>query len=176
MSCLHSANALWWTHGHSLPPCAACWRQRPGHRGRPNAHRDIVVNGSQCGVQRRQRNSPAPAAVSRSRSVVRVYLQPPGTTEFKDANPLDPFEFVRFRGIRKPCGSCSKASGQTSGVVCDAEPDSILGAAASRLAFSTCSAENLVGRAFTEEEVGTSSSARDPRRGALEGATGAIAP
>jgi predicted permease len=85
--------------------------------------------------------------------LVRVFLQPPGTTDFGDANPLDPFEFVRFRGRTELIEAIEGIWAADRAVVTDREPDSILAGRVSAGFFSMLGATPVLGRVFTEQEV-----------------------
>ena len=85
--------------------------------------------------------------------LVRVFLQPPGTTEFGDANPLDPFEFVRFRGHTQLVEAIEGIWPADRAVMTDEEPDSILAGRVSAGFFAMLGAKPALGRVFTEQEV-----------------------
>jgi putative ABC transport system permease protein len=84
--------------------------------------------------------------------LVRVFLQPPGTTDFADANPLDPFEFVRFRGHVRLLDRIEGIWAADRAVVFDAEPDSIPAGRVSAGFFDLLGARMILGRAFSEQE------------------------
>jgi putative ABC transport system permease protein len=85
--------------------------------------------------------------------IVRVYLQPPGTTTFNDATPLDPFEFVRFRGHTRLLARFEGIWAAERAVAGDAEPESILAGRVSAGFFDLLGGEPAIGRVFTEAEV-----------------------
>jgi putative ABC transport system permease protein len=85
--------------------------------------------------------------------LVRIYLQPPGTTSFRDANPLDPFEFVRFRGRTRTLDRFEGIWTAERAVGGDAEPESITGGRVSAGFFSLLGGDPLAGRVFTEAEI-----------------------
>jgi MacB-like protein len=93
-----------------------------------------------------------PLPFPQSDRLVRIYLQLPGTTDFRDANPLDPFEFVRFRGRTR---TLERFEGiwVTERAVGDTEPDSVTAGRVSAGFFDLLGGDALVGRVFTEEEV-----------------------
>src|SRR5688500_5638759 len=85
--------------------------------------------------------------------LVRVYLQPPGTTDFRDANPLDPFQFVRLRGRTRTIQSIEGIWAVDRAVMTDAEPDTIRAGRVSAGFLTVLGGELSMGRAFTEAEV-----------------------
>ena len=85
--------------------------------------------------------------------LVRVFLQPPGTTDFADANPLDPFEFVRFRNHTQTLDRVEGIWAAERAVIGDDVPESVHAGRVSAGFFSLLGGEPLLGRVFTEQEV-----------------------
>ena len=85
--------------------------------------------------------------------LLRVYLQPPGTTDFRDVNPLDPFEFVRFRGRTRNLDRFEGIWAVDRAVIGEAEPDTIRAGRVSAGFLSLLGATPSIGRFFTEAEV-----------------------
>ena len=91
--------------------------------------------------------------------LVRIYMQPPGTTSFDQANPLHPLVFVRFR--ERTLTALEGVEGiwaRERAVAGDGEPEGLPAAAVSAGLFDLVGAVPLVGRTFTSDE------ARDARR------------
>ena len=85
--------------------------------------------------------------------LVRVYLQPPGTTDFTDANPLDPFDFVRLRERTRALERLEGILAGERGVSGDGEPDAIAAGRVSAGFFELLGGEAVIGRVFTEAEA-----------------------
>ena len=84
--------------------------------------------------------------------LVRVYMQPPGTSDFGQANPLSAVVFAR---AREQAGSLSGIEGIWTGeraIGGDGEPESVPGARVSNGFFSVLGASPAIGRTFTREE------------------------
>jgi predicted permease len=84
--------------------------------------------------------------------LLRVFLQPPGTVDFADANPLDPFEFARLRGRTQLLDRIEGIWAADRAVVFDAEPDSLPAGRVSAGFFELLGARLILGRAFTDAE------------------------
>jgi putative ABC transport system permease protein len=85
--------------------------------------------------------------------LVRINLQPPGTTDARDATPLDPFEFVRIRGRAKTLERIEGIWVSERAVAGDGEPESITAGRVSAGFFALFGGEPVAGRLFTEAEV-----------------------
>jgi putative ABC transport system permease protein len=88
--------------------------------------------------------------------LVRLYMQPPGTTSFEQANPLQPLVFVRVRE-RLP-GSLEAIEGvwardRAVAGSDDGTPDSVPSAAVSPGLFGLLGAAPILGRTFTDAEA-----------------------
>ena len=85
--------------------------------------------------------------------LVRVYLQPPGTTDLADANPLDAFEFARFRRHVRMLDRFEGIWTAERAVAGDREPESITGGRVSAGFFALLGGDPVAGRVFTEAEA-----------------------
>jgi putative ABC transport system permease protein len=88
-----------------------------------------------------------------SERLVRVYLQPPNTTDFNSANPLSPLTFLRFR---ERVRSFERFEGIWAGeraIANGGEPDSIRGGRVSAGFFGLLGGTTIAGRTFTEHEA-----------------------
>src|SRR4249920_307459 len=84
--------------------------------------------------------------------LVRVYMQPPGTSDFGQANPLSAVVFAR---AREQAGSLAGIEGIWTGeraIGGEGEPESVPGARVSNGFFSLLGASPVIGRTFTREE------------------------
>ncbi len=85
--------------------------------------------------------------------LVRLYLQPPGTSTFASATPHYPFTFMRFR---ERVTSFERFEGiwvADRAVTGDGEPESISAGRVSAGFFAALGGEARAGRVFTEQEV-----------------------
>jgi predicted permease len=92
--------------------------------------------------------------------LVRVYMQPPGTTTFDVANPLHPFTFVRMR--RDVVSGSSRSTildafegvwAQERSIDTAGDPESVPSASVSAGLFAVVGAAPIAGRIFTEAEA-----------------------
>lgn len=84
--------------------------------------------------------------------LVRVYLQPPGTSDFGQANPLSAAVFAR---AREQAGSLTGIEGIWTGeraIGGEGDPESVPGARVSNGFFSLLGASPEIGRTFTVDE------------------------
>jgi predicted permease len=96
-----------------------------------------------------------PLPFADSDRLVRIYMQPPGTTDFTDANPLQPLMFVRARQLQRSFEGVEGVWAQERAVGGDGEPESMPSAAVSAGVFRLLGAAPVAGRTFTEEEART---------------------
>jgi putative ABC transport system permease protein len=96
-----------------------------------------------------------PLPFADSHRLVRVYMQPPGTSAFTDANPLHPLTFVRVRELQRNFQGLEGVWGQERAVGGEGEPESMPSAAVSAGLFQLLGATAIAGRTFTEEEART---------------------
>lgn len=94
-----------------------------------------------------------PLPFDRPDRLVRIYTQPPGTTEFAQANPLHPFEFVRFRAQPGAIEAMEGVWAQDRSVAGDGDPESVRAASVSAGLFALLGAQPIAGRTFTEAEA-----------------------
>jgi putative ABC transport system permease protein len=85
--------------------------------------------------------------------LVRVYLQPPGTTALRDATPLDPWEFVRIRGRTQLIERLEGIWPAERAVMDDGEPDAVPAGRVSAGFFSLLGGRTVLGRTFSEAEA-----------------------
>ena len=85
--------------------------------------------------------------------LVRLYLQPPGTTLFTSATPHYPLTFMRFRERAKSFERLEGVWVADRAVTGDGEPDSITSGRVSAGFFAALGGEPRTGRVFTEDEV-----------------------
>jgi predicted permease len=87
-----------------------------------------------------------------SHQLVRLYLQPPGTSDFAQANP---FGSIMFARAREQAGSLSGIEGiwtQERAIGGEGEPESVPAARVSNGFFSLLGASPVIGRTFTADE------------------------
>jgi putative ABC transport system permease protein len=84
--------------------------------------------------------------------IVRVYLQPPGTTDFADANPLDQWEFERIRESMRTLTRIEGIWAVERAVAGDAEPEAVDAGRVSAGFFDLLGGRTIHGRTFTEAE------------------------
>jgi putative ABC transport system permease protein len=85
--------------------------------------------------------------------VVRVFMKPPGITDFAQANPLHPLEFVRFRARVTTLEAVEGVWAAERALGGDGEPESVPAASVSAGLFGMSHAAAVIGRTFTEEEA-----------------------
>lgn len=85
--------------------------------------------------------------------LVRVYLQPPGTSGFADANPFDPFEFARFREHVRSLEAFEGIWTADRAITGEGDPESVPAGRVSSGFFAMFGARLAFGRLFTAEEV-----------------------
>jgi putative ABC transport system permease protein len=85
--------------------------------------------------------------------LVRVYLQPPETTGFNDANPLYPIVFLHFRDRARAFERFEGIWAADPAVSGDGEPESVPGGRVSAGFFRLLGGTPVIGREFTEQEV-----------------------
>ena len=85
--------------------------------------------------------------------LVRLYLQPPGTSHFASATPHYPFTFMRFRERVQSFERFEGIWVADRAVTGDGEPDSISAGRVSAGFFAALGGETRAGRVFTEQEV-----------------------
>jgi putative ABC transport system permease protein len=91
--------------------------------------------------------------------LVRLYLQPPGTTSFTQANPLHPQVFVGYREqVPASLEAIEGIWARDRSVTGNGEPDNVPAAAVSPGLFTLLGATPMLGRVFTDDE------AREARR------------
>lgn len=94
-----------------------------------------------------------PLPFADSGRLVRVYMQPPGTTAFTDANPLHPLTFLRVRERQRSFESIETVWAQERAIGGNGDPESVPSAAVSAGLFRLLGATPVAGRTFTEEEA-----------------------
>ena len=94
-----------------------------------------------------------PLPFADSGRLVRVYMQPPGTTAFTDANPLHPLTFLRVRERQRSFESVETVWAQERAIGGNGDPESVPSAAVSAGLFRLLGATPVAGRTFTEEEA-----------------------
>jgi predicted permease len=94
-----------------------------------------------------------PLPFDRPERLVRIFTQPPGTTEFALANPLHPLEFVRFRAQPGSLEAIEGVWAQDRSVAGDGDPESVKAASVSAGLFALLGAQPILGRTFTEDEA-----------------------
>ena len=87
--------------------------------------------------------------------LVRINLQPPGTSDLRDANPLDVFEFAWLRTRARTLERLEGIWVADRAVVWDTEPESVRAGRVSDGFFDVLGGRPVVGRAFTVEETDT---------------------
>ena len=85
--------------------------------------------------------------------LVRLYLQPPGTSAFAAATPHYPLTFARFRERARSFERFEGIWVADRAVTGDGEPDSISAGRVSAGFFATLGGETRAGRVFTEQEA-----------------------
>ena len=85
--------------------------------------------------------------------LVRLYLQPPGTSAFAAATPHYPLTFARFRERAQSFERFEGIWVADRAVTGDGEPDSISAGRVSAGFFATLGGETRAGRVFTEQEA-----------------------
>lgn len=85
--------------------------------------------------------------------LVRVYLQPPNTTDFSTANPLHPIVFNRFRDRVTLVERLEGIWFAERAVTSDAEPESVAAGRVSTGFFALFGGTPILGRTFTDAEV-----------------------
>ena len=85
--------------------------------------------------------------------LVLVYLMPPGTSAFRDATPLDRWEFKRYHAELQRMERLEGIEPAQMAVSDTGEPESILGGRVSRGFFDLLGGAPALGRAFTPDEV-----------------------
>jgi putative ABC transport system permease protein len=85
--------------------------------------------------------------------LLRIYLQPPGTTDFASANPLTPLEFERFRQRTTRLERFEGIWASERAVAGDGEPEAVPAGRVSAGFFRILGGDAAIGRVFTEEEV-----------------------
>ena len=96
-----------------------------------------------------------PLPFADSGRLVRIYMQPPGTTAFTDANPLHPVTYVRVHERQRSFESVETVWAQERAIGGNGEPESLPSAAVSSGLFRLLGATPVAGRTFTEEEART---------------------
>ena len=94
-----------------------------------------------------------PLPFADSGRLVRIYMQPPGTTAFTDANPLHPLTFLRVRERQRSFESVEAVWAQERAIGGNGDPESVPSAAVSAGLFRLLGATPVAGRTFTEEEA-----------------------
>jgi len=84
--------------------------------------------------------------------LVRLYAQPPGTSEVRQRLPLHPLEFVRFRKELQHADAVEGLWALERSIGGDGEPESVPAALVSAGLFRLLGGGPIVGRSFTEEE------------------------
>ena len=87
--------------------------------------------------------------------LLRIYLQPPGTTDFNAANPLTPIEFERFREQTRLLERFEGIWQSERAVSGDGDPEAVPAGRVSAGFFRILGGNARLGRVFTEEEVGS---------------------
>jgi putative ABC transport system permease protein len=85
--------------------------------------------------------------------LLRIYLQPPGTTDFASANPLTPIEFERFRERTTLLEQFEGIWPSERAIAGDGEPEAVPAGRVSAGFFRILGGEPSLGRVFTEDEV-----------------------
>ncbi len=85
--------------------------------------------------------------------LVRLYLQPPGTTSFAATTPHYPFTFMRFRDRVTSFERFEGIWVTDRAITGDGEPDSVTAGRVSAGFFAALGGEARAGRTFTEAEV-----------------------
>ncbi len=100
-----------------------------------------------------------PLPFGRPEGLVRLFLQPPGTTSFTQANPLHPQVFVGYREqVPASLEAIEGVWARDRSVTGNGEPDNMPSAAISPGLFTLLGAAPILGRVFTDDE------AREARR------------
>src|SRR5688500_15238495 len=85
--------------------------------------------------------------------LVRLYLQPPGTTAFASTTPHYPLTFMRFRERAQSFERFEGIWVADRAVTSDGEPESVTAGRVSAGFFAALGADTRAGRVFTEQEV-----------------------
>jgi putative ABC transport system permease protein len=85
--------------------------------------------------------------------LLRIYLQPPGTTDFASANPLTPLQFDRFRERVTLLEQLEGIWTSERAIAGDGEPEAVPGGRVSAGFFRILGKDAILGRVFTEDEV-----------------------
>ena len=85
--------------------------------------------------------------------LVRLYLQPPGTSAFASSTPHYPFTFMRFRERAKSFERFEGIWVADRAVTGNGEPDSVSAGRVSAGFFAALGGNTRAGRVFTEQEV-----------------------
>jgi putative ABC transport system permease protein len=85
--------------------------------------------------------------------LLRIYLQPPGTTDFNSANPLTPTEFERLRERVTLLERFEGIWTSERAIAGDGEPEAVPAGRVSAGFFRILGADASLGRVFTEDEV-----------------------
>jgi putative ABC transport system permease protein len=85
--------------------------------------------------------------------LLRIYLQPPGTTDFNSANPLTPLEFDRFRQRTTLLERFEGIWPSERAIAGDGEPEAVPAGRVSAGFFRILGGDATLGRVFTEQEV-----------------------
>ena len=84
--------------------------------------------------------------------LLRIYLQPPGTTDFRDANPLHPIAFRRVRARARLFEQVEGIWAVERAITGGGDPESVDAGRVSPGYFAILGGQMVLGRTFTEEE------------------------
>ena len=127
--------------------------RRPGLTAARLATLTIVVASVTAALAVADTTLLRPLPFPHSSRLVLVYLQPPGTSAFRDSTPLDRWEFKRYHAEVQRMERLEGIEPAAMAVADAGEPESILGGRVSRGFFDLLGGTPALGRAFTPDEV-----------------------